>query len=165
MHQTWAAAILVGPDSEFAEGMTMHRRTAFVLALAVGPLGPSPGRTDDPAKDLADVLASGKWVKDLGEPPFNEMHVYTFAKDGTYTHKWETDQTTPTVKGKWELVPGKDGKVRLRLKQETVPENYGWLAPESVVRYDPKRDVLLVSGGRYVGEQPLRHVKGDKKDK
>ena len=34
----------------------------------------------------------------------------------------------------------------------------GWLAAESVVRYDPKKDVLLVSGGRYDREQPLRHV-------
>lgn len=143
----------------------MRRRTAFVLALAVGLLIPTPGRTDDPTKDLTDALVSGQWVKDLGKPPLNEMHVYAFAKDGTYTHKWETDQTTPTVAGKWELVAGKDGKVRLRLKQDSVPKDYGWLSPESVVRYDPKRDILLVSGGKYDGEQPLQHVTADKKGK
>ena len=35
----------------------------------------------------------------------------------------------------------------------------------SVVRHDPKKDVLLVSGERYDGEQLLRHVKDEKKDR
>jgi integrase len=42
-------------------------------------------------------------------------------------------------------------------------KDYYWLARESVVRYDPKKDVLLVSGERYDGEQPLRHAKGESK--
>ena len=68
------------------------------------------------------VLVTGRWDKDIGKPPFNEYHVYTFAKDGTYTYKWETDQTTPAVTGMWELAAGKDGKVRLRLSAKDVPK-------------------------------------------
>ncbi len=137
----------------------------FVIAFALGLLIPAPGCTDDPAKDLAAILVSGQWVKDHGTPPLQDQHVYTFAKDGTYTYKLVTDHTTPTVTGRWELAAGKDGKVLLRLKDQKGQKDYYWLAEESVVRYDPKKDVLLVSGGRYDGEQPLRHVKDEKNAK
>jgi hypothetical protein len=143
----------------------MCRTRVFVIALALGSLTPNPGRADDPARELAAVLVSGRWVKDHGTPPLQDQHVYTFGKDGTYTYKLVTDHTTPTVTGKWELAAGKDGKVLLRLKDQKGQKDYYWLDQESVVRHDPKKDVLLVSGGRYDGEQPLRHVKDEKKDK
>jgi hypothetical protein len=135
----------------------------FVVALALGPLISAQGRAEDP-DDLAITLVSGQWVKDLGTPPLQDQHVYTFAADGTYTYKLVTDHATPTVTGKRELAAGMDGEVLLRLKDQKGQEDYYWFAEESVVRYDPKKDVLLVSGERYDGEQPLRHVK-DEEDK
>ena len=71
----------------------------------------------------------------------------------------------PTVTGRWELAPGKDGKILLRLKDQKGQKDYYWLRRESAVRYDPKRDVLLVSGEPYVGEVPLRHGKDEQKPK
>lgn len=139
-----------------------HARV-FVIALALGSLISSPGRTEDPANDLAAVLVSGQWVKDHGTPPLQDQHVYTFDTDRTYTYKLVTDHATPTVTGRWKLAAGKDGKVLLRLKDQKGKKDYYWLAEESIVRYDPKKDLLLVSGGRYDGEQPLRHVKDEKK--
>jgi hypothetical protein len=143
----------------------MRRTRIFVIALVLGLLTPNLGRADDPAKDLEAILVSGQWVKDHGTPPLQDQHVYTFAKDGSYTYKLVTDHTTPTVNGRWELVAGKDGKIRLRLKDQKGQKDYYWLAQESIVRYDPKKDVLLVSGERYDGEVPLRHLKGEKKAK
>jgi hypothetical protein len=127
---------------------------------------PKAGRADHPVKDLAKILVSGQWVKDQGEPPLLlERHVYTFARDGHYTYKLVTDHNTPTVTGRWELAAGKDGKVLLRLKEQKGQKDYYWLGQESSVRYDPKMDVLLVSGNRYFGEQSLRHVKVEKQVK
>jgi hypothetical protein len=142
----------------------MFRSCVFVIAFSCGPLIPASGHTEDPAKDLAAVLVSGQWVKDLGAPPLQqEQHVYTFATDGTYTYKLVTDHNTPTVTGRWELTMGKNGKVLLRLKDQKGQKDYYWLREESVVRYDPKKDVVLVSGEPYVGEQALSHVKEEKK--
>jgi hypothetical protein len=53
----------------------------------------------------------------------------------------------------------------LRLKDQEGQKDYYWLSRESFVRYDAKKDVLLVSGDRYDGEQPLRHTKGEKQAK
>lgn len=136
----------------------MCRICVFVLAL--GSLAFPLGCTEDSAKDLTAILVSGQWVKDHGTPPLHDQHVYTFAKDGRFTYKLVTDHNTPLVTGRWELAAAKDGKVMLRLKDQ---KDYYWLAEESAVRYDPKKDVLLVSGGRYDGEQPLRHIKYEKK--
>lgn len=141
----------------------MCRIRVFVIALALGPLIPHLARTEDPAKDLAVILVSGTWVKDHGTPPLQDQHVYTFTKDGRYTYKLVTDHTTPTVSGSWVLATGKDGKALLRLNDQQGQKAYYWLAQESIVRYDPRKDVLLVSGERYDGEQPLRHVRGEKK--
>jgi hypothetical protein len=144
----------------------MCRSRVFVIALALGSLIAHPASAEDPANELAAILASGQWVKDLGTPPLLvDQHVYTFAKDGSYTYKRVTDHNTPTVTGRWELAAGKDGKILLRLKDQKGQKDYYWLAQETVVRYDRKKDVLLVSGERYDGEQPLRRVKSEKKAK
>jgi hypothetical protein len=50
-----------------------------------------------------------------------------------------------------------------RTRRFPVQKDYYWLAQQCFVRYDAKQDVLLVSGERYDGEQPLRHVKDEKK--
>jgi hypothetical protein len=120
-------------------------------------------RPADRVKGVAEVLVSGQWVKDIGKPPLQDQHVYTFAKDGHYTYKLVTDHNTPTVTGRWEVAAGKDGKVHLRLKDQKGQKDYYWLRQETVVRYDPKKDVLLISGEQYDGEQPLRHVKVERK--
>jgi hypothetical protein len=147
----------------------MYPPRRLAIALALGLLLPGSGCGEDPAKDLATVLISGQWVKDHGvpaqdgNPPLVDQHVYTFAKDGRYTYKWVTDHNTPTVTGRWELAAGQDGKVLLQLKEQQGQKDYYWLAQQCFVRYDAKQDVLLVSGERYDGEQPLRHVKDEKK--
>ncbi|MFN0126978.1 MAG: hypothetical protein ACKV19_09885 [Verrucomicrobiales bacterium] len=137
----------------------------FVFDLALGALAPGSGRAKDSAKDLAAILVSGQWVKDHGKPPLQDQHVYTFAKDGRFSYKLVTDHNTPLVTGRWELAAGKEGKVILRLKDQKGRKDYYWLAEGSAVRYDLKKDVLLVSGARYDGEQPLRHIKDEKKAK
>lgn len=144
--------------------MSMCRKYVFVIAMAIVPLIPASGHAEERLKDLAGILVSGQWVKDLGAPPLQiEQHVYSFAREGTYTYKLVTDHDTPTVTGRWELAMGKNGTVMLRLSEQNGQKDYYWLGEESVVRYEPKKDVLLISGKRYVGEQSLRHVKDEKK--
>jgi hypothetical protein len=142
------------------EDIFMCRPSVFAVALVLVTFAAFRSRADDPVKDLADILVSGQWVKDHGENPLLlSRHVYTFAKNGHYTYKHETDYNTPTVTGQWELAAGKDGKVLLRLKYENGRKEHYWLPEESTIRYDGKKDVLLVSGKLFFGEQTLQHVK------
>ena len=131
----------------------MMRYAPLIIVLFVGCTGIVAQR------DLSAMLTSGKWIKDLGSGPEHEEYVYTFAKDGTYTSKLITDHGTPTIKGRWELVEDKAGKVHLQLSDQVGQDKYYWLGQDSVIRYDKGNDELFVSGERYVGEQRLRHEK------
>jgi hypothetical protein len=116
------------------------------------------GAAADEGDDLSAALIDGSWVKDLGNPKMPERYVYTFAKDGTYRSVFHSDFTpAPTTAGKWQLVKDKDGKVHLRLSNED--KMYPWLREDSVIRYETKKDALVVSGEGYAGEVPLRHEK------
>ena len=130
-------------------------------AFLVGVLFLAGRSAADDAEDLTAALVSGTWVKKLsGDSKVPDRYVYTFAKDGTYKSVLISDFTpAPKTAGKWQLAPDKDGKLHLRLKNEDG--KYPWLAEDSVVRYDPKKDALLVSGLKYAGEVPLRHEKGN----
>jgi hypothetical protein len=110
------------------------------------------------AEDLSASLTSGSWSKDVGSPRMPDRYVYTFAKDGTYRSVLVSDFTpAPKTTGRWQLARGDDGKMHLRLKNEEG--KYPWLGEDSVIRYDDKKDLLLISGPRYAGEVPLRHEK------
>jgi hypothetical protein len=113
----------------------------------------------DEVDDLSAALTSGSWSKAIGGPKMRDRYVYTFAKDGTYKSVLVTDFAPfPTTTGRWQLVKGKDRKIHLRLKNEGG--KYPWLREDSIIRYDRRKDALLVSGARYAGEVPLRHQKG-----
>jgi hypothetical protein len=110
--------------------------------------------------DLLAVLTSGSWAKQLGNPKMPERCVYTFAKDGTYKSALITDHTPPTTAGRWNLSTGKSGEVHLQLKVDKADEaKYAWLGEDSVIRYDRKRDVVVISGPGYAGEQMLMREK------
>jgi hypothetical protein len=116
------------------------------------------GAAADEGDDLSAALIEGSWVKDLGNAKMRDRYVYTFAKDGTYKSVLISDFTSaPTTTGKWQLDKDKDGKVHPRLSNED--KKYPWLGEDSVIRYDVKKVVLVVSGERYAGEVPLRHEK------
>jgi hypothetical protein len=114
------------------------------------------GAPADEVDDVSAALTSGGWVKDLGNPKMPDYYLYTFARDGTYKSEFHSDFESPPTTGKWQLVKGKDG-VHLRLKSQDG--KYGWLAEDSVIRYDGKKDVLLISGPGDAGEVPLRRQK------
>lgn len=130
-------------------------RCAFILtfvALLVGPV------SAEEVADLSAALTSGSWSKIIGNPKMSDRYVYAFAKDGTYKSVLISDFTPrPTTTGRWKLVKTKDGKIHLNLKSKDA--QYQWLREDSLIRYNAKKEVLLISGPRYNGEVPLRREK------
>lgn len=105
---------------------------------------------------LAAVLTTGQWVKDLGEGPFFEQWVFRFYRDETYTQQIFSDFTSSPIKGKWKLEPSNAPLPKLTLSDLEAGKHY-ILGGETFVRYDREKDLLVVTGPRYVGEQTLRH--------
>lgn len=132
-----------------------------VVAILLG----CHGRTVSPAQnekishaasasdELLANLTSGSWVRKIGEPPFEDSLVYTFFKEGTYKKALITDYPVEPEEGTWLLTTDDDGRIRLILKNKS--DRYYWLPRECFIRYDKKRNSLLVDGFNIGGTQEL----------
>jgi hypothetical protein len=110
---------------------------------------------DESAK-LMTVLTVGKWAKLIGSDPEGEQHVYAFAADGTYVYQVKSPIRHEPINGKWRLEVDKKERVHLILENEKVRRHF--LCADSLIRHDPMKDVLFVSGEGYRGEHSLRHI-------
>ncbi len=132
-------------------------------AFAQRKPSPSPERPQalDARTILLRNLTSDQWVKDLGGKRQPELYVYAFSKNGSYKFQLFTDYGTEPLVGEWRLTRSKDGKTHLVLANQR--KRYYWLPQDSVIQYDKNKDVLLLSGEKYVGVQQLRRQKVEPK--
>lgn len=110
-----------------------------------------------PELEVAKVLTSGKWGREVEIGTLAESYVYTFNTNGTYKISIYNDFGIRALKGDWRVTRGSDGSVQLHLTNEEA--YYHCLWRESKVRYESNRDVLVVEAGRITGAQELRHLR------
>lgn len=126
--------------------------SANVDSQRAQPSQESPGKNE-----LLSNLTSGSWAKRLGQPPFVETVIYTFHKDATYSMKLLTDHPVEPVTGEWELTEDKDGRYHLVLKNKQ--EKHYWLPQDSIIEYDKKSELLVISGKSIRNTQSLERMK------
>ena len=109
---------------------------------------------------LSKALTEGKWVKDLSQYvdgfDFPDKWVYAFSRMARTARTCSPNSTPDPITGRWSLVEGAGGKIELRLSDQVDRRITTRLSQTSEIRYDQDSDLLVVSGGNYVGEQTLR---------